>query len=252
MADEKEFDPWHLTTGLAEKYTGVIKDPTFGFKADYMDGTRLLFLIEVQTDDDEIGENGLVNEQYTVGDGWEAKDKGLRCAREDGKKKGFNQNSGYGLFIAAAVQAGAGEVLKARSDADGPMKADIWEGLSFDFERKTFTFKNDKGEDQSYHRMLPVKFHGESGKGQSQSSSMSSKTAEATSSDESSSATNGNSGGNYGLDAGLLAKIKARAKKAGTHDEFIELCFGELGDQMTGVAEDVVMDAGGLYAEVHS
>lgn len=250
MADE-EFDPWVLSSGLAEKYTGTVKDATFGFKADYQDGTRLLFMVDIQTDDSEIGDNGLVTEQYPVGDGWDVTEKGLKCKREDGKRKGFNKNSGYGQLVAAAVEAGAGGTLKERGGADGPMRADIWNGLTFDFERKEFKGNFD-GQDRTWARMLPVKMidGGKATAADSGSAKPTEKAAEAPTDTTPSTNGNGAKGGDYGLDAGLLAKIKMRAKKANTHDEFIELCFGELADSLGSAGEDVVMDADGLYAEV--
>ncbi len=244
MSNE-EFDPWALTSGLVDKYKGKIEDAVFGFKADYNDGQTLLLMFDVMTDDSEVGEGGRDSLQFSCGAGWEAKEKGNLAVREDSKKKGFNQNSGLGQLLAAALESGAGEELKKRAGEHGPMEAGIWNGLEFEFERKNFegTFN---GEDRKWQRMLPIKFLGGSKNGTGKGSvKVSEKDDEASASEKSAGKT-----GDYGLDAGLLAKIKARAKKAESHDQFIELCFGEI-EGLTSEAEEVIMDADGLYAEVN-
>lgn len=247
MPADKEFDPWKLDTGLPTEFQGTVKEYFFTTDSDYNDGNTLLLKLEVQTDDPSIGDNGVTTLQFTCGDGWEAKDKGAKAAREDGKKKSFNENSGVGLLVKAAIEAGAGDVLRSRGKDTGPMAAGIWAGLTFEWERKEFTYKFDDGPRTTY-RMLPVKFVGESG-GKSPAKEAPEAEGDETPTDSAAESSNGS-----GLDAAMRAKLTARAKKAETHDQFIELCFDELDVAGNAELEAIVMDASdsGLFATANS
>lgn len=235
MSDE-EFDPFALSTGLADKFEGAITDPFFSFKPDYNNGETLLFQFDVNTGDSEIGDGGVVSLQYSCGNGWEAGNKGAIAQREDGKKKGFNQNSAMGQLIAAAMEC-AGDELRARAKniKEGPMSAALWDGLNFAWERKDF-HTSINNEDVKYNRMLPVKLLDGSAKAAPASSAPA---KEAPAEEEAPTASNGSTG--TGIDNGTLAKIKVRAKKAENHDEFMVLCYDEIPD-LSAEAEALITD----------
>lgn len=231
---EEVYDPWHFTTGFAEKYRGKVLDSYFTFDSEYQDGTALLLKLEILTDDVEIGEGGKITEQYPVGKDWEPKEQGARAAHNSGKPKNLNKNGGVATLCAAAVEAGAGETLQERGGADGPLNAGIWKGLEFDFERKEFsgTFS---GEKSTWARMLPVKFHGSNGA----TAPAATPAAAAAAADDSVSRVS--SGGTAAAASGggvspvMRAKLINIAKEAATHDAFMEAAFGV--DGVMGVAE---------------
>lgn len=241
---EDTFDPFALSTGLPDKFEGTVTEPYFAFNPEVNNGETLLFMIDVKTDDNELGEDGVVSLRFPCGAGWEAAEKGQLAVREDGKKKGFNQNSGMGNYVEALMGSGAVDDLRAKADEHGPMRATLTEGMKFFWERKDYA-STINGEEAKWSRTLPVKYLG-NGKGSS------SKPAAATGKpvkespdaegDETPTATGG-------VDPGLLAKIKVRAKKAETHDEFMVLCFDEL-QPLSPEAEAIIMDETGLWAEV--
>lgn len=250
MSVDEEFDPFKLETGLPSDYVGKVEDAYFGTKADYNDGQDLLLLMEVQTEDLEIGDGGKTTIQYTCGKDWEAYEKGAKARREDGKNKGFNENSGVGQLVKAAIQCGAGDVLRKRGGVDGPRDAGIWKGLTFRFERKEFSAEID-GEKRTWARMLPTEFKGEGG---SVSTTSSTSTTSGVATAVVAAPSNGAAAASVvSLDPALKAKLIARARKAESHDQFIELAYSEI-PELSGntAAEDAVMDVNGIYAEANA
>lgn len=239
----KEKSAWDLETGLPTEFQGIVEDAYFTVDSEYNDGQDLLLKFEVQTDDDQIGDGGKTTLQFTCGKGWEAAEKGAKAVREDGKSKGFQEQSGVGLLVKHALGTDAGAILRARvSDNVGPRDAAIWKGLTFDWERKEFSGKIE-GEDRTWYRMLPVKFIGENVR----AGSTASEPVKAAPPTE---ASNGN--GASAIDPAMRAKLLARAKASSSHDEFIEKCYSELDLAGNQAAEDAVMDANGIYAEANA
>lgn len=256
MAD-KEYDPWHFTTGFAEAYRGKVLDSYFTFDSEYQDGTALLLKLEILTDDPEIGESGKITEQYPVGKDWEPKDKGLRAAHNSGKAKNLNKNGGVAQLCQAAVEAGAGETLQQRGGAEGPLNAGIWKGLDFDFERKEYsgTFG---GEKQTWARMLPVKYHGETGSAPvpAQAPTQAAPPASVPVDESVSRIVSGGTPAavNGGVSPILRAKLINLAKEAQTHDQFMEVAFGVDGVMGNNEVEQAVADdgAGSIWATAKS
>lgn len=161
MADD-DFDPFALSTGLPDKLDVVIDEAWFEFDPQYNDGQTLLLKFNVTANDDEFGEHGKGTLQYGCGTGWTAADRGARAERDDGAKKGFNQSSAYGLFIAAALNCdGAENVLRGEGRGD-PRLASMWTGLSWHLDRKERDYGGDIGK---VSRLLPTQFLGEGGGG---------------------------------------------------------------------------------------
>lgn len=232
MADTKAFDPWELSSGLPDDFNGVVQDAFFGTDADYNDGKTLILKLEVLSDDPEIGEAGVTTLMFPCGAGWETKNGGKECAREDGKQKRFNAGSGVGLLVKHSVEAGAGDILRQKGN---PMAAAIWIGMNFHWKRKEFSFKNG-GETQEYSRTLPDAYLGAGGTVAAPVAASSAPTATP--------AANGNGNGINGV---VKAKLKVLARdvktKGGAHDQFIERAFGEIeGVNGDAAAEDAVMD----------
>lgn len=248
MAPTDEYDPWATTSGLPDDIDITITDAYFGVNADYNNGETLVLTIEGTTDDDDLPEySGF----YPCGNGWETTDKGKTASREDGKRKGFNKTSGYGLFFTHALEAGAEDVLKARGT---PFEAEVWKGLTFHFKRLKHDYKGDIGE---VERLLPVEFKGEAGKGGAKPSAKASgKPApkEVEPEGEADTTTSTSNGAGEGLTVPMKAKLKMLAKKCDTHDAFIEAAYSDesLGIDGNTAAEEAVMDPDGIYAEAHA
>lgn len=209
----KEFSSWDTTTGLPDAFTGPITDAYFGFNDDYQNGEVCVLTLVVQSDDDEIGDGGVIETLYPCGKGFEPVNKGAGVRHESGKNKGFNKSSGMGLLIDAALEV-MGEDLPSKGDA---VDAATWKGLAFDWERKEFsgTFG---GEKSTWNRILPVAVA--AGSATSKAASGSTKTSTPASGDDG--------------DVKLPAKIKAALKKIAVahddHDAFMEAAFEAVGD----------------------
>lgn len=248
MSDENEYDPWATTSGLIDDVTVTITDAYFTFDPQYNDGQTLLLKVQGTTDDEE---NPEFDQFFPCGNGWETTDKGKSASREDGKKKGFNKNSGYGMFFTRAINAGAGEVLRDRGT---PMEADVWKGLTFHFKRETIDFGGEIGKKD---RILPDVFL-PNGMGGASAPAASPKAAggavtKADPGPETPAAGNsGASGGKLDIPVPLRAKLKVAARNAANHDAFIEAAYGIDGVDGNAAVEEAILDPNGLYAELLS
>lgn len=156
MADE--FDPFQLSTGLPEKLDICIQQAWFEFDPEYNNGQTLIMKMEVESTDDEFGEGGKGVIMYPCGNGWDQEQQGAVAVREDGTSKGFNQQSGYGLFIGAAIQCdGAEPVLRGENRGD-PRAAAMWVNTCWHLERVERDYGGDIGKRS---RLLPKQFLGE-------------------------------------------------------------------------------------------
>ncbi|GIV04085.1 MAG: hypothetical protein KatS3mg015_2915 [Fimbriimonadales bacterium] len=224
---EHEFDPWAQTSGLIDDVDVTFVDCRFGTRSDYADGIPLLFIADCRIE----GEDGPEEQEliYPCGKGWESAERGELAVREDGRPRGFNKNSGYGMLIAHALDCGA--PLKERSDEYGPMRASIWNGLTFHMKRKTISFGGEIGERE---RLLPVKFVGEAGK----SKAGKTRAAAKTSSDDADSS----DGLRGALKAKLLTAARTIIANGGTHDDFVEEVWSLV--ENNTAAEAAVLDSG--------
>jgi hypothetical protein len=246
--------------GLLANYTGTVTSAEFGIDEDYNDEVvRAMFDIEVvdQPDEDIDVEPGeVLEEAFNVGNTstWEAISKGRKVARVDGKRPKFNDASGYGRLI--AVVAGKakhlGDVDKTPfEDADkllevlrerGPgTNADVWEGLTFEFRRLTFSFYS-KADDETieYQRVYPVAFVGEASEGKP-SKSRKSSTKRASKQDD-----DGDDDGPTRADLIALAA---------EHEQFSKFLAAAM-SQWPGVedgdlAKDLLDEKKGIFAEAH-
>lgn len=216
-----EFDPFTPETGLIDDFDFTVDSSWFTTDASYNDGETLLLKLNGPTDNPE---NPEVTVQYSCGNGWEASDGGKKAVREDGKKRRFNQSSGIWKLVEAAMNSGAGDVLRGRGT---PMEASMWSGLKFHMKRV------EQGEGQyKTTRPLPVSFLGEVGEG-----STSSPVAADPATTAAPAATNG-----AGLSRVLEAKLKKIARDSATHEDFIVAAFELDGVDGNADAERAVVD----------
>jgi hypothetical protein len=236
---EDTFDPWHFSSGLIDDCDITIREAYFAFDPNYQQGEALVLKMEVDTDDDDEPKSTLM---FPCGKGWEPKDKGARAGREDGRQKPFNKSSGIALLCAAAIETGAGDIIKDRGD---PMQANIWEGLSFHMKRRRIDYGGEIGE---IERLLPTEFHGDKSKGaktgggSKPAASAASTTKEDTPADEPAADV-------PALKGALKVKLMKLAKECDDHDTFLEKAYETEGVDGNPAAEAAVESPDGLYAE---
>ena len=251
MADDSNYDPYEFSQGLPDKFGGLIEEAYVAYNPEYQDGKVALLHLTLMTDDPEVGEGGRTTQLYTLGKGWEPDEGGKSARHESGKKRKLNANSGVALLTGAALEIGVN-----LRDRGLPWEAKTWQGLDFEWERKAFSFKNDKGEDQSYQRLLPVALRGQSPTTAGSAPAPSQASSPATSptpSPEPQATTNGSA--IDGMTKVALIKLAKEVKASGgTHDNFMERAFTD-DSTKAGVGnqawESAVMDTSetSIYAQ---
>lgn len=222
-----EFDPFTPETGLIDDFDFAVDSAWFTTDAAYNDGETLLLKLNGPTDNPDQPETTL---QYSCGNGWEASDGGKVAVREDGKKRRFNQSSGIWKLVEAAMNAGAGDVLRSRGT---PMEASMWSGLRFHMKRV------EQGEGQyKTTRPLPVQFLGVVGEGQASAGGAQAAGVGAGAAPAASSA----SANGAGMSKVLEAKLKKLARDSATHEDFIVAAFEMDGVDGNADAERAVVD----------
>lgn len=217
------YDPYALSSGLLDDFTGEITEAYFGTDAAYNSGDTVLLILELATDNPDTP---TITEKLSCGTGWVIENQGASVASENGRNRNFNKNSRVGLFLAHAAEAGALDTLRGRGT---PMEAKTFQGLTFHWNRKPITGYDGQVKDV----LLPSEFLHD---GKAAVSS------------------NGNGNGSApaesGVSAALLAKLKAAAKKAADHSEFIDAGFAIDGVTGNAEAEALVVDEA-FYTEHH-
>lgn len=237
MADE--FNSWETSSGLIDEYSGEVIDAHFGYKEEYRNGEALLLFLEIQTGDPELGEGGIITEQYPVGNGWETGDKGKTATHESGRAKKFNGNSGVGLLIDSIRDAGGIAALSKKGESN---EAASYIGLTATFTRKEFSMKNpDGGDDVKWARMLVSEVQ-ESGK--AKAASRSAAKAEEPVQEEAASDAKAT---DHKVPAALKIKLKKLAAECDDHDTFVERAYEIDGVDGNSAVEDAVGDEG-FYA----
>ena len=224
---EEQYDSWDLSDApvLGEGLV-TINSASFGYDAQYGGGEVALAILEGTVESD--GDTHSWKKLYSIGKGWNIVDGGSRVEREDGRKRNFQKQSKYGLWIAGALEAGAGEVLRGRGT---PMEAKIWEHLTFEVAAKETDYGGEIGKKST---LVPVKFVGEAG------------TATPAATKAAAPAANGSSNGH--VSGALKMKLKKLAAECDSHDAFVERAFVEVeGVDGNAAVEKAVADSTELY-----
>lgn len=215
-----DFDPWALSTGLADVVSGEITDAYFSFDNSYDNGNTCVLKLVVQ--DHTLGEQTLL---YPCKD-FEPYDNGDKVRHSSGEARNYNAQSGVGLLLKSAMDAGLGDQLRAKGD---PFTASIWKGLNVTFRNKEFTFRvKGEKEDRTYTRMLIA----EAGASEGQTPSADTPT---TPSDDMADTI-------ALLPPALRGKLKAAATLAADSNEFVEKVFTDTSIEVPGEIESVVVD----------
>jgi hypothetical protein len=201
-------DTYDLESGLKPQFDITIQGAEFSYDAGYNSGQTLcLILTGVDSDGDE---QRLL---FPCSPGWQPGMGGQMAEREDGaQNRTFNQQSGIGTLIVAALQSGA--PLRDRGPAT---HASVWPGLSFRFERQVMN----KGTQYETTRPLPTAFLGVGQTGAPVAAPAAAPNVAAPAAPPAATAAMPTNGAN-GLNPLVSAKLKAIAKSCETHDAFIE------------------------------
>lgn len=204
-------DNWGFSSGLPlDDVDVVISKASFGFNAQIGDGKALCANITFQTEDGEDHE-----QSFSVGDGWEAKDKG---ARIDGRKT-LNQNTNYGRFMASVVKA-LTEANVSPGDVfpDGYKVIGQFVGTSWHLGTEKVTSTNPTtGVQKETSKIVVTKYLGAGEGGDGGKAGGTAKKA----------------GGKETLEDSnpkLFAKLVTRAAKYDSHDDFMEAVMDEYED----------------------
>jgi len=246
---EHVFDPWATTSGMLDGYTGQIVDAQFIFKPDYQNGTALLLTIDVNTGDPEIGEGGIVSEQYPVGKGWDTNDGGQTAVHESGKEKNFNNASGIGLLLNSIIDAGGQPILQGTGCL--PYQAKCWIGGSYNFERKEFSGKMQDGQERKWNRMLVTDLAGAAPAAstpQPAAQPAATPAQAAAPAPAAAPASTPAPAGTHEVPVVVKAKLKTIALASDTHDAFIEAAFAGVPEAMTDPAVEAAIGDGAWFA----
>lgn len=207
------YDPFEGVSGGFESGTFTFLGASFGSDARYKgDGSYPVVGIIHNLNEDSGTEDDFL---LSIGTGWEPRDDGARVVRADGSEpRGFIKSTAYQQFLIAAVEAGAGDVIRGRGM---PWEAAIWTGLRFEMER--FDYKDMNGKDR--WRPQPSKYLGLAD---------ASEAAPAA-------------------DDGVLAKLHELAFASATHEDFVEASFAIVEGNSSLVSK--VLDPG-FYASLRS
>ena len=203
------------TEAQVREYTGKITDAQFGYDERFGGGQKLLLLLDIETDAGYVR-----HDIITTGDGWTTTDRGATAVHEGDKPKTqFGKGSNMGKFVDAVMAIdGALDVLSKRG---APTDAATWQGLTFYWEEFPYTFKDrDTGLDVQRTRMLPTQLIG---------------------------GTNGSVGSVpevEGMTPVIFTQLKAIAKRAIDHDDFVDQAFNEIDMDDKQAVGVYVLDAG--------
>lgn len=128
----EEFDPFAGSSGLPDNFDAVVKDMYFEFDPQIREGQVLVATFVLDTDDPDIGENGIYLLKMSCGDGWDTHDKGATAVRDDGNdKRLFHTSTAYQMWITKAIKLDGAEKVLRSGDRGDPRKATTWIGTAW-------------------------------------------------------------------------------------------------------------------------
>lgn len=212
------------STGLADDFTGTMKDVVFKAIPEVGDGAFPLLICDLHTDDDEVGNNGVLQAQrFGIGKkGWEAVDGGARV--EGGPKGGFNRQTHLQNVLQRLMSLDEAKV-RARWEATGatPQEAKFWEGLTCHWKSEHFSSTID-GSVTEWDWMLPSEFIGWGG-GSKAKASKPSKSEKSEKAD--------------GVPKAIAKQVKALVDECDDKDEFLMRAYNEI----DGIDDDPLIEA---------
>lgn len=238
---------WDTETGLTENFVLTVEESWFATDARYNNGETLLLNWKGTAVDADTGEQVLFGKdedetefEYRIpcGKGWVSNDGGKTADHESGRAKGFNKSSIYGRIIDRALAKDGlniGHILQSRGGNLGPRDASVWTGLKFVMKYEEISFGAGL---EARSRLMPVSFVGEADGAAGGSSTTPAATTE--------------QGGTTPANTVLVTRLRALAKSASNHSEFVDKAL-----EIDGVADDSallesVVDETKFYSEARS
>lgn len=213
MTDTSTVDPYALSSGLIDDFDGTVSEAYFGTDAAYNNGDTVLLVLELSTDDPDHPQETV---KLSTGTGWTIEGQGASIVSESGKARSFNKNSRVGQVIAAALNIGAGDAMRAKGT---PMEASTWAGLSFHWNRVELVGFNG----ETKEALLPTAFLGDEGGTQTTTTA-----AAAPATGE--------------VDAATRAKLIMLAKSSADHGAFVDAALVMDGIAANAAAVDLIVD----------
>lgn len=216
------------STGLADDFDGVIRNPMFRSDPSRGDGAFPLLVVDFETDDPEVG---TLEEQFIgIGKkGMEAADGGKRV--EGMPSGGFNRNTHAQTIISRLRELDEG-LIRERYNATEYRPDDIrfWDGLKCHWNSEEFHNKiND--EDATWSWLLPTKFYGwEDGAAPAKAAAKSAKKASKASKSTAKAAKKAAPAekAESGLTAEIAAQIRKIADESDDEATFVERAYAEV------------------------
>lgn len=154
---------WEPPDDFLDDFDGTIRNPRFGFRDDYMEGTRLLAILPIIV----LGMDKPVETIYSLGDGWQPSGDGKFCSHPSDPDKVPSKNTIYGKLMVRVGKELNPEMmaLNVNMRTRGSSKdIRVWEGLRFHWKREKLAYKGkafeDKGGSIEPEHLMPTKFLG--------------------------------------------------------------------------------------------
>jgi len=217
------------STGLADDYIGTMKDVVFKAIPEVGDGAFPLMVCDMHTDDDEVGNNGVLQAQrFGIGKkAWEAVDGGARV--EGGPKGGFNNQTHLQKVLQRLMDLDEGKVRERWQETKAtPQEAKFWEGLTCRWKAEHFS-STIGGERAEWDWLLPSEFIGWGAGSGSKAGSKAKADAKASESGD----------GDSEVSKAVVKQVKALVKACEDRDEFLMRAY----DEIDGIEDDPAIEA---------
>ena len=247
------FDPFKVESGLLDNVDVTVLDALFTRRPDSFDNGQTLELhLTLAVEGDEGGEQV---QYFRCGDGWDTLDDGVTAVREDGKERGFHENTKVGELFHSLVKvmtedAACDKELRERVGSVAPTGARdtrLWKGLKLHLERAD---RKGGGEVGDYQVLLVTGFNGTEGTTKAGAKAAPAKAAAKKAPAKAKAAAAAEVSA---IDTGILAQLDTIADESVEHDDFMERAFAEIpeaasDETIKAAVMDEAEDGDGVWA----
>lgn len=223
------FDPFKVESGLLDNVDVTVLDALFTRRPDSFDNGQTLELhLTLAVEGDEGGEQV---QYFRCGDGWDTLDDGVTAVREDGKERGFHENTKVGELFHSLVKVMAEDKecdkeLRERVSTVAPTGARdtrLWKGLKLHLDRED---RKGGGEVGDYQVLVVSGFNGVEGTTKAGAKAAPAKAAGAAKKAPAKAAAK--AAEVPSIDTAILATLDTIADESEDHDGFMERAFAEI------------------------
>lgn len=216
------YDPFKTESGLLDNVDVTFIDAEFTNRLEAFDPTKLELHLTCLVEGDDGGEQV---QFFGCGDGWETNDKGQTATREDGKERGFHQNTKIGELQRSIVKLmdSDGKLDKELRGRVGEFplgfrEAGFWKGLKFHIDREDRKGGGDMGD---YQVLVATAYNGTAGSTSKKATGAAKKAAAKP-------AAKAEAKAEGGVTDEIRAKLDEIADASGDHDGFMETAFAQI------------------------